>query len=728
MQYCDFFRLATGFDPFPFQVDFHNRDRTISTHTLTAPTGLGKTECLVVDWLYGTLYDAKNTPVRLVLCLPMRSLTHQTRKRVEAIVQRLDRTDIKIHALVGGTGTVMDRNWLDAIDRPCIILGTQDQILSRQLFRGYACSQWQWAIHGALLNNDVRIVMDETQLMGVGYLTAIVLQQLRLEKRCYGRSELILCSATLDAAPLSGLDYGECRISQADYTHAIASQKLGMYKQLHRVEISIDFVSEIAHCVVQNHLPETLSLCMVNRVRDCIAVADVLSTLTTTPILILHSRFRGYDRIQLIEKLQEFRGIIVATQVVEAGIDLDARSLFTVACPWASFVQRCGRAGRNGTYAECDVFFLHRQPPEIKPYELSEIRDFERRFEQLESASIADLLSVTPPRQTIRGGRLDLGKLNGLFDSHPGVNGDQVQNFIRDSDEAQVLILWRDFEAAPDENPTELEACRVRQRMAIGFLNHRLYFVWDSTAEVWIERGVIEADTFVCVQRSSGGYRDGLGFAGSSADIPSLIPHIEIERTWQTWQRSQNVTLTQHSLDALRFARSIVETLDEKLDEDIKPLVTRAAQWHDYGKAHSQFQMACGDERELWAKRTCMGKYSHPGFRHELASAIGALIQGEGFELAYLVAAHHGKCRIQIENFAFIQEQVGLRGVEDGDRLPAVDLGGVKLPAIVLELPDPAAWREAAQGLLEDWGAFRLSFLEAIVRIADWRASNLRKL
>ena len=52
----------------------------------------------------------------------------------------------------------------------------------------------------------------------------------------------------------------------------------------------------------------------------------------------------------------------------------------------------------------------------------------------------------------------------------------------------------------------------------------------------------------------------------------------------------------------------------------------------------------------------------------------------------------------------------------------------MKRPEIKLELPDPAAWHEAAQELLEDWGAFRLGFLEAIVRLADWRASNLRLL
>lgn len=188
MIYENFFKAATGFEPFPFQLAFHHRDRTLKTHTLTAPTGLGKTETIVCDWLYGILHDRKSTPTRLILMLPMRSLTHQTKERVDVMLQRFPNRDISTHLLVGGTGAPLDREWLDCVDRPCIIVGTQDQILSRQLYRGYGSSRWEWAMHGALLNNDARIVCDETQLMGVGYRTAVILQSLRQD-----HSELILC-------------------------------------------------------------------------------------------------------------------------------------------------------------------------------------------------------------------------------------------------------------------------------------------------------------------------------------------------------------------------------------------------------------------------------------------------------------------------------------------------------------------------------------------------------
>jgi CRISPR-associated endonuclease/helicase Cas3 len=85
----------------------------------------------------------------------MRTLTHQTFDRVGKILQRLQLdTEVTIHKLVGGTGETMDRSWCNYIDRPSIIIGTQDQILSRQLFKGYATSRWEWSVHAALLNND----------------------------------------------------------------------------------------------------------------------------------------------------------------------------------------------------------------------------------------------------------------------------------------------------------------------------------------------------------------------------------------------------------------------------------------------------------------------------------------------------------------------------------------------------------------------------------------------
>jgi len=61
-------------------------------------------------------------------------------------------------------GAISDR-W-DAYRKDSILIGTQDQLFSRALNRGYSMSRHRWPIHFALLNNDCLWVMDEVQLMG----------------------------------------------------------------------------------------------------------------------------------------------------------------------------------------------------------------------------------------------------------------------------------------------------------------------------------------------------------------------------------------------------------------------------------------------------------------------------------------------------------------------------------------------------------------------------------
>jgi CRISPR-associated endonuclease/helicase Cas3 len=741
LNYETFFAAATGFAPFPYQSAFHRRDRTHPTCTLSAPTGLGKTEAITVDWLYGIIHDRANTPTRLVITLPMRSLTHQTATRVKGILTRLSNSkilgnEIGVHVLVGGTGAPPDHTWLDNIDRPCIIIGTQDQILSRQLFRGYGCSRWEWPVHGALLNNDVCIVADETQLMGVGYSTTAWLQKFRKESGTYGHSELILCSATLDVLPLTRakLTYSKCVIGEEDYTHPIASQRLGMEKVLHRVQIA---ASEIAAKVITEHIPETLSLVILNKVDDAIAVADMLRQ--KLPVLLLHSRFRGADRAALTEKLQNFIGIVVATQVIEAGIDLDARKLFTVACPWASFVQRCGRAGRKETYAECDIYLLDlegmRSTPTPLPYEFQEIKAFYDLADQLPSAGIKDLMAVSPPPQNNGKNHLKLSHLHGLFDNHPGNSGDPVAHFIREDTETQIKLIWRDgiTTTPPITPPSELEAVSLRAckgSKATKLLAGKSYWTWDDKTEMWITGTAISDECYICCDRTVGGYSESMGFTGNPQDIPPVL--LLSPKTTQNmrWRKSQDVTLTVHSIDAQGFARQICQTLNDVLDDESTALATRAAHLHDWGKAHPQFQEACAAPGKIWAKRNSgFRRYTRPGFRHELASAIALLDHDETatFDLAYVIAAHHGKCRIQITNFDFIPGQIGLRGVKAGDVLPAINLGeGEIMPSVTLTEIAAADWYCHAQDLLDSRGAFMLSFLETIVRVADWRASALR--
>lgn len=118
--------------------------------------------------------------------------------------------------------------------------------------------------------------------------------------------------------------------------------------------------------------------------------------------------------------------------------------------------------------------------------------------------------------------------------------------------------------------------------------------------------------------------------------------------------------------------------------------------------------------------------------------------KAEEFDLvAYLVASHHGKVRVGLHAAPKDQDYrdrdghgLPIRGIREGDRLPSVALvpGEPPVPEVALTL-SPAAvglscrtgvsWRERCIGLLERHGPAALALLEAILRAADVRASQL---
>jgi CRISPR-associated endonuclease/helicase Cas3 len=218
------------------------------------------------------------------------------------------------------------------------------------------------------------------------------------------------------------------------------------------------------------------------------------------------------------------------------------------------------------------------------------------------------------------------------------------------------------------------------------------------------------------------------------------------------------VLLADHLSNVRDCAAALVQAFDACLEEWEREALLAAALWHDVGKAHPVFQEAllkplpehdrAARWGHLWAKSAWKGRleYARRYFRHELASALALLgspfeasgLKGRAQDLAaYLVAAHHGKVRLVIRA---LRNEEGppepdrrfARGVWDGDSLGPVGVDGITVPRLELDLsvmevgrgPDGRpSWVERALRLRDTLGPFRLAFLEALLRVADWRAS-----
>jgi CRISPR-associated endonuclease/helicase Cas3 len=332
LQFSEFFDQATnGCSPYPYQQEFAESEHL--PEVLIAPTGSGKEFTIILGWLYRLLYSQLPTPRRLVYCLPMRTLVEQVYKNTSKIFESLGLTQqVGLFKLMGG---VIENDWDANPLRPTILIGTQDQLQSRALHRGYAMNRYRWTVHFALLNDDCLWVFDETQLMGAGLATSAQLQGLRDVLKTYNRVHSLWMSATLDTQPLKTVNHPKelevLTLSEKDRQHEKLAQRLNAKKRLAKLDIKPDKDGKnLAKAILEHHTSNSLTLVVLNQVARAQAVYRALKKQTQEKLLLVHSRFREADRNRITEDLEHFKGIVIATQAIEAGVNLSAKLLMQV--------------------------------------------------------------------------------------------------------------------------------------------------------------------------------------------------------------------------------------------------------------------------------------------------------------------------------------------------------------------------------------------------------------
>lgn len=423
--FSEFFRLATGgFGPYEWQ-------RLVALDglpdILAVPTGLGKTE-VALAWAWRLLVDKQKEPLHLVFCLPMRSLVSQTSQRLknyfEAIKVSNPEIDVTVHQLMGGA---IDDDWVVKPDKPWVLVGTQDQLLSRALNRGYSMNRFEWPIHFGLLNNDCRWLIDEVQLMGPGLWTTAQLDWMR-RKRFLSLKPCLTTwmSATVDASFLSTTDRKRDALDEPTREQVVFESKLqnafesdaelkwwreakrplewwqpeasparareGRNRSTGKSGIETVSPEAIAASVKAKHVAGTLSLVICNTVEKAKEVSAALESVEHK--VLLTSRFRREDRARYENRLIDFDAkrkagqlpeddpglICVSTQVIEAGMDISAHCLFTELAPWPSMLQRLGRLNRKGNDQDAQAWVWewpkeggNKRADRVGPYDFADI-------------------------------------------------------------------------------------------------------------------------------------------------------------------------------------------------------------------------------------------------------------------------------------------------------------------------------------------------------------------
>ena len=814
MTFEDFFQRATGHPCYAYQ---EGLAEAISwPDALIAPTGLGKTAAVVLAWLWRRLGMPNQTPRRLIYCLPMRTLVEQTAECIHSWLDALGRrapiehTDV--HVLMGGFD---ESRWYVTPERAAILVGTQDLLLSRALMRGYAMSRYRWPVDFALVHNDSQWVLDEVQLMDSGLATSTQLEGLRRKLLCEAPSHSLWVSATLHPLWLRTVDLPDVK------TYWRIPDRFPLDVQSSRVRNLVDapktvdksavgfigtkvvdvdrYAAALASEVLRKHLRGRTTLVVLNTVARARAVHEKLTRLVdSSSLALIHSRFRPTDRRMQMGKLPSPREqrdlIIVATQAIEAGVDLSASTLFAELAPLPSMIQRFGRVNRYGEFNSSgggsifwiDILANRMSAKEASvssiPYDPDDIKRSRRVLTALSNASPSSLASPRPEdfshQAVIR--RKDLLD---LYDTDPDLTGFDVDvsQYIRESSDTDVRVFWRDFDLSKgpisEPPPSHDELCAIPISGARAWFAQlrkkkiRPFRIDPQSSKAhsrrkppWIPLdGEPWPGLLLLMHGSAGGYTPEQGFDPKSKrnvqqvlvkpDRSALRVAIESNESDSDSEKNGFVPLTSHLRHVVQETERLCDTFH--LDAELRDALLEAARWHDVGKAHPAFQeRLVGRDGDVAVPNHVLAKAprydlskGRAYFRHELASTLAYMAQSNWSRdadlVAYLVAAHHGKVRMNLRAYpaeTAPRDTDGrpdgrrfARGVWDGDAVPAVDNGlgetwqGGMLRLSVMELGEHptsgASWSERTRGLLAKYGPFRLAWLEALVRVADWRAS-----
>lgn len=674
-------------------------DPVCANRRIRIPTGFGKTLGALAAWVWHRVEQRnEGWPRRLIWCLPMRVLVEQVQADVRAALARAggEASRVGVHALMGGIDA---GDWHLHPEREAILIGTQDMLLSRALNRGYGVARARWPMDFGLLNQDCLWVMDEVQLMDVGLATSTQLQSFREQESSTGRSvrpcRTWWMSATLqpewlhfgpDAAQHLG-DLSPVTIAPAQRVGPLWDED-NVAKPL-RVD-RLDDAKKLAALVAKLHLhfgrgQSGPTLVVVNRVDQALKVYRHLQdeagkSLEGVDLRLVHSRFRPAERGAWREAFLRRQAcgpgtdrITVATQVIEAGVDMSAGLLITEIAPWPSLVQRFGRSARWGGTAQVVVVDgLPKDDKAAAPYSkaaidasrvaLGHLTDVSpKQLEAFEDAH-AELLPTLYP---YRPGHLLLRhELDELFDTAADLSGadTDISRFIRSGEERDLQVFWRPLESAGPRVDQRIQPAR-EELCAVPFLSARkwlcpdgkparLAWIWDWLDGVWVraEPRLLYPGQTVLVGVTLGGYdpiqgwspdhkgpvspvqidADGADAAlahAQQADAAESDESLSITSGWQT--------IAFHGAQVGARARRLASRLVPELAD----LFDLAGRWHDAGKVHPAFQgsLRPHGHGSAVAKAPALAWYSgrqlyrmpegppRHGFRHELASTLALL-------------------------------------------------------------------------------------------------------
>jgi CRISPR-associated endonuclease/helicase Cas3 len=277
---------------------------------LAAPTGAGKTLTVLMPFVFEGWV---NRPTRLIYAVPLRTL---------------EQPDDPFFALGR------------------IIVTTYDQVLSGLLSGPYGLSGSLHNINSAAIAGAL-VVFDEFHLMEPqrAFLTGAAGLHL-----FHDLAQCVWMTATATSPLVEVLRRSVDVVDGSPSPEEVAAlptvARVSRSLRVSAEPLSVEAVlraSEGRTIVICNTVPRAQAL--YSRLRDALP--------PEVPVLLLHSRFFKPDRAAKVAALKGLfgkgaceRAVLIATQVIEAGVDISCDDLHTELCPMNALIQRAGRCAR----------------------------------------------------------------------------------------------------------------------------------------------------------------------------------------------------------------------------------------------------------------------------------------------------------------------------------------------------------------------------------------------
>lgn len=321
-------------------------DSNVDFYSLTVPTGGGKTLSSV---LWALHHAKKNGLKRIIIAIPYTSIITQTASVLRSIFgdenvlehhSNVDFNDISTNEM-SYKMKLATENW----DYPIVV--TTNVQLFESLFSNSPSSCRK--LHN--LTNSV-IIMDEIQTLPMEFLMPIV-DTFDTLKRVFNVSILFTtASQPILKGTIEGTNY-QTRFEALPNITEIIPHEAKLYDRLRRVKLEFDNNPQSYNDITEKIAQHNRVLCIVNTRKNA---KEIYSKLPKDGICLHLSRMMCPAHINnIIERLKsalrdDNQKIIrvVATQLIEAGVDIDFPVVFRQEAGLDSILQAAGRCNREG--------------------------------------------------------------------------------------------------------------------------------------------------------------------------------------------------------------------------------------------------------------------------------------------------------------------------------------------------------------------------------------------